>query len=306
MTTRVVAILNPARSRADRAVQLVHAACADRGWPAPTLLTTTVAEPGGAQARRAVAEGADLVVVGGGDGTVRAVAEVLGGTGLPLGILPLGTANLFARNLDLPRRDLTGAVRVALDGRLRGVDLGWACYTQQGPVGPVVSDETAFLVVLGIGHDADTVSAVDPGLKRRIRWAAYFLPGLRRLAAAPVDLAVRRDGGPEQQVRAWSLLVANCGRIPLGITVVPGARPDDGRLELALVAPPRVWHWVPIAVQGLVGHRRPVCGLGYRQVGAVRVTAPGGVTIQVDGDPHPEVLAVSARVEPGALMVRVP
>lgn len=304
--SRVAAILHPARPRVDRAAALLRAACAARGWPDPTVLTTTVAEPGGNQARAALSGGADHLVVGGGDGTVREVAQVVARTGLPVGILPLGTANLFARNLGLPRRDLSGAVRVALDGTARPVDLGWASYAQLGPAGPVGSDETAFLVVVGVGHDAETVAAVDPELKRLIRWGAYFLPGFRRLCAPSLPLVVSRDDGPDQEVRAWSVLVANCGRIPLGISVVPGALPDDGQLDVALVAPTSLWQWFPIALQGLVGRRRVARGIGYRQVDRIRITVPGGTTIHVDGDAHRDVVTVSARVEPGVLRVLVP
>lgn len=301
--SRVVAILNPARPAAAAAAALVRAECADRGWPEPRILTTTVTEPGGHQARLALEDGADRVVVGGGDGTVREAAGVLAGSGLPLGILPLGTANLFARNLALPRRSAAGAVRAALTGRVRDVDLGRVRYVQRGPAGPVTSADLSFLVLVGIGYDAETVAATRPALKRRISWAAYLEPGLRRLARPLLPLRLERDGGPPEEHRAWSLLVGNCGRIPAGIDVIPGAVVDDGLLHLVRVAPRTPLDWVPIALKGLLHWRRDVSGLDYRQVRHVRISTATPLTVQLDGDPHPQVTELDVRIEPGALRV---
>jgi diacylglycerol kinase family enzyme len=301
----VVAILNPARPAASRAAALLRAGCADRGWPVPRVLTTTVAEPGGPQAQEALEDGADRVVVGGGDGTVREVASVLARSGVPLGILPLGTANLFARNLGLPRRSVAEAVGVALAGSHRDVDLGRVRYVQRGPAGPVASAELSFLVLVGIGYDADTVAATRPALKARIGWGAYFVPGLARLNRPLLRLELERDGGPPEQHRAWSVLVGSCGRIPAGIDVIPGAAVDDGLLHVVRVAPRTVVDWVPIALTGLLHWRRDVTGLDYREVLRIRIRTPAPLTVQLDGDPHPEVTELDVRVEPRALRVCV-
>ncbi|PZS21372.1 MAG: hypothetical protein DLM61_28125, partial [Pseudonocardiales bacterium] len=85
--------------------------CAELGWAPPLWLETTVEDPGGGQARSALAAGADLVLVCGGDGTVRHVARVLAGSGTPLGLLPTGTANLLARNLAIVLDDPAKATR---------------------------------------------------------------------------------------------------------------------------------------------------------------------------------------------------
>src|SRR6478752_2990671 len=155
----------------------------------PLWYETTVADPGVGQARKAVAEGADVVVAIGGDGTVRAVAEGLVGTGIPMGLMPLGTGNLLARNLDLPLSDPLEAMRIALDGRDRTIDVGWLkVITWESEVdGGTADPETEalrdylFLVIAGLGFDAAMVADTDEQLKRRVGWIAYFVAGFKHL-----------------------------------------------------------------------------------------------------------------------------
>ncbi|HET8594074.1 MAG TPA: diacylglycerol kinase family protein, partial [Intrasporangium sp.] len=161
---RVAVVGNPVRDPDRVAVAAVEASCRSRGWPDPVVAWTTVAQPGGPQARSATEDGADLVVVIGGDGTVREVAGALAGTGVRLGIVPRGTANLFARNLRLPYLSLRRSVAVALDGVPHDVDLGRARWGRpDGAVG-----EGAFVVMAGIGQDARTIELVRPVLKKHI------------------------------------------------------------------------------------------------------------------------------------------
>ena len=106
---RVAVVANPVRDPAGRVAAAVESACRSRGWPTPTIRTTTIEDPGAGQAGAAVAEGAELVVVCGGDGTVREAASALAGTGVAMGIVPRGTANLYARNLRLPLGSVEGS-----------------------------------------------------------------------------------------------------------------------------------------------------------------------------------------------------
>ena len=234
-TTQVAAVLNPAADRAWAAQAELQRVCRLLGWPDPRIYYTTVTEPGASQTEAALAEGAQLVVASGGDGTVRQVAGVLAGGDVPLGILPLGTANLFARNLGLPRSSVAEMVQTALLGRERELDIGLVRYVQLGPAGPVESPPHHFLVVVGIGHDAATVADTRQDLKRWIRWLAYFEPGARRLAKPLLPLRIEVDGGLREELRAWSMLVSNCGLIPAGIKVAADAEMDDGLLDLVHV-----------------------------------------------------------------------
>ncbi|MDC5697096.1 diacylglycerol kinase family protein [Intrasporangium calvum] len=297
---RVAVVANPVGDPA-RAVSLIEDGCRERGWPPPTVQETSVAAPGGPQARAALTGGAELVVVCGGDGTAREVAAALARTGIPLGIVPLGTANLYARNLRLPQQSTARAVDVALDGEPHDVDLGRASWGRpDGAVGT-----SAFVVLAGIGHDARTIELVRPALKKHAQWVAYFVPAVVTLGSSLLPMVISRDGLPAERRSVWCVLAGNVGRIPLGIEVLPGARVDDGLLHLAVVAPQRVVGWVPIALKGLLHWPGRVPGLDYATARSVRVETEVPLTIHVDGDEHAGVVWLEATVEPGVLRVHL-
>ncbi|PFG39385.1 diacylglycerol kinase-like protein [Georgenia soli] len=119
-------VVNPSKSMdLDYLRDLVNRTAAEVGLGEPMWFETSVEDPGLGQAREALENGASVVVAAGGDGTVRAVAEALAGTGVPMGLIPLGTGNLLARNLDLPLGSQRELVATALTGRNRQMDLGW-------------------------------------------------------------------------------------------------------------------------------------------------------------------------------------
>ena len=289
----MVLVLNPSKRGADRARRGLVRALAAAGSPPPGVLMTTVAEPGAAQAQAAIRHGADLVVVGGGDGTLREVAGVLAGTGVELGVLPLGTANLFARNVHIPTR-LEGAISAALTAEARPVDLGRA--TLDGVTHP-------FLVVAGIGNDATTVLSTHAVAKASLGWIAYLESGARHLLAPHRAYTLSRDGAASSDVVAWTILAANCGRLPAGLTVVPDARVDDGLLDL-LVASPRGLEWAVAAYHGFAGTPDRARGLDYSRVRSVVIEPAVPTAVQLDGDTFPTVHRMEVTVDPGALLVR--
>jgi diacylglycerol kinase family enzyme len=234
-------VVNPSKPGAAAVVETVLQMCGDVGWPPPLVLQTTVDEPGGPQAERAVAAGADIVVAAGGDGTVRSVAGALTGGNVPMGIIPGGTGNLLARNLDLPLTSAADALAVVIGGRDRRIDVGWArvVETERGLDGTpragaaVVGDTQMFLVIAGIGFDAAMVVDTDDTLKRRMGWIAYFVAGMRHLHERRLKVTVKADNRPEVTTRLRSILVGNCGRLPGGVVLLPDARIDDGILDVA-------------------------------------------------------------------------
>ncbi|MDF2574574.1 MAG: hypothetical protein K0S05_1486 [Agromyces sp.] len=189
---------------------------------APSLwLETAVEDPGKGMALEALAAGVDLVIAVGGDGTVRAVAAALRDSGMPLGLVPLGTGNLFARNLGIPVNDPFDAVVLAFSGLDRAVDVLVADLTR--PDGSVESHVS--LVMSGIGIDATMIATTNPELKRRVGWLAYVDAGLRAIPASKPFRAVHRmDGGRPHRSRLSSMLIANLGYLPGNLELIPDAR----------------------------------------------------------------------------------
>lgn len=301
--TRVVVVANPVGRTAGRAVAALGRRAAALGVPLDVVHTTRE-EPGETQVREAVAAGATSVVAVGGDGTVREAASALRGTGVPLGIVPTGTANLFALNLGLLARRVD-PVDVALSGTPRAVDVGVLSWRAREH--PQLGEWTdgIFLVLAGIGFDAAAVLAARPDLKRRLGWLEYVRAGVRYLPARRHQVRISADGGPTRTVSTWSVLVGNCGRLPGGIQVFPDSLLDDGRLETLEVPIDRATQWLSVAAKGM-GLRPTASALRYGSVESIRITPDHPLPMQRDGDVVDGVADLIARVDPGALLIRRP
>jgi diacylglycerol kinase (ATP) len=123
---RAALIVNPTKTDVRRLASTAEAICRFEGWNPPLVLETTLEDSGEGATTRALDEGVDVVIAAGGDGTIRAVASALAGTSTPMGIVPLGTGNLLARNIDLVLDKTEWALRIALWGRNREIDVGTA------------------------------------------------------------------------------------------------------------------------------------------------------------------------------------
>ena len=245
-----------------------------------------------ALARQAVAAGADLVVAAGGDGTVRACAEGLAGTGVPLAVVPLGTANLTARALGVPGR-AGRALEVAFGGRDRLIDLGRVTGADGGVV---------FAAMAGIGLDAAVVGAARPYVKRRLGWVAYAVAGTPRLRWPASDFTIRIDQRPPLRRRARCVVVANAGLLPGGFTLLPAARLDDGLLDVGILAPADGWDWLRVAGQVLAGGGRLEGGQGR----LIQVSADRVLPRQADGEILAPARTLGVSTCPGTLVLRLP
>lgn len=299
---RPVAILNPVARGHKAVVGLLQHHADVHGWPAMTWLPTTRHDFGASQSEQALELGADLVLVGGGDGTIRAVAERLRGTDIEMGVIPLGTANIFARNLGLSPHDLGHAVSVAVSGPARRLDLG-VCRFATEVLPTQTSRDHLFLVVAGLGRDAETVAHTRPHLKKVIGWLAYFESGARHLARQPFSVLV--DDGRARAVQVWSILVGNAGTVPPGITIFPEARLDDGWLRTMEVHVDRPWHWAPAAIAGIRGSQTSPL-LVHGRTRHLRLTPAQPMSLQLDGDVFGPVVDVEIDVDERALLVRTP
>jgi diacylglycerol kinase family enzyme len=268
-----------------------RAAAAAAGWQ-PVFAETTVDERGAGLARAALAAGAGLVFAAGGDGTVRACAEALAGTGVPLAILPHGTANLTARALGVPLAD-GAALATGFGGRDRRVDLAFA-------------DGIAFVTMAGIGLDAEVVGATPVPLKDRLGWAAYALIGAARAAGRRTGFTVTLDSGPPVRRRARCVAVGNAGLLPGGFVLLPSARMDDGALDVGILAASGPLGWGRIAWRVLARSERDSGPLERFRARQANITADRKLPRQADGELLAPGRSLSVTVSPGALLVRVP
>lgn len=316
MTTRfpIAGALTPPDSRPRRVGVVLHAAKRDAadtaaaieravtaaGWEPARVYPTTLASFGTTQAAAAVADGCDLVVACGGDGTVRMAAQALRHTGVPLGIVPLGTANIFARNLLLPLRSRQHTIDVALHGASARVDLGVATITVDD-----AEEEHLFLVLTGIGNDAATVLGTRHGLKDRLGWLAYAESAARHALRRPQPMTLHYPANPPRRVRAWSVIAGSCGKVPGGIEIFPGAVIDDGVLDVMEVTVGHPLEWIPIGAKGLLHLRSAVPGLRHALAPGLVVDVDDPMPVQVDGDVFTGVTRLQAAVDHRALTVRV-
>jgi diacylglycerol kinase family enzyme len=282
------------------------------GWQ-PVFAETSGTADGLGLVRQAVADGTGLVFAAGGDGTVRACAQALARTGIPLAIVPLGTANLTARALGIPAR-ADRAIEAGFRGRDRRIDLARADLlgaTGAGASGrgagqADAAERISFVAMAGIGLDAAVVSAARPPDKRRLGWAAYAMAGATHLALPPREFTVRLDGGEPLPRRARCVVVGNAGLLPGGFVLLPEARLDDGRLDVGILAPSGTLGWPRVAGRILTRSDRQDQQLERFQARHVEISAGADLPRQIDGEVAAAGQTLVVSVCPGALTIRQP
>ncbi len=303
-------VVNPVKSD-DWVRAQVDAVCTRLGWTPPLWLPTSPEDPGTGQAHEAVARGADVVIACGGDGTVRAVAQALAGTRVAMGLVPAGTGNLLARTLGLPT-DVASATRVALTGDDRAIDVGLLCADRDDPASDLggdpadPADERVFLVMAGTGFDAAIMQSTPEALKGRVGPWAYLISGLRAMRGTRARVSITIDGAPPLRRSTRMVVVGNTGTLVGGLALMPDAAIDDGRLDVVSLAPKGLLGWVGVAARVATRNRRGSRRIERWQAHEVVVTSDVAQPAQVDGDLIGEARELRVRVDPGALVVRVP
>jgi YegS/Rv2252/BmrU family lipid kinase len=246
-----------------------------------------------AQVRRALDDGAELIVAWGGDGMVQRCVDVLAGSEIPLAIIPAGTANLFATNLGIPS-DIEGAVAVGLHGARRRVDLGRF-------------NGERFAVMAGAGFDAAMIrDAADGSLKERLGRVAYVWTGSKNLRSKPFRANIEVDGANWYKGKASCILFGNVGKLVGGVEAFEDARPDDGRLELGIVTAEGLLEWGRMIARAAVGpvDKSPLAQTTKAR--SVKVKLNRKVLYELDGGDRTKVKTFKVKVEPGAVTVCVP
>ena len=291
---RVAVVFNPATGGGDTSgrkrdtQQALEAAGLGVLW-----LETTPEDPGQGLTAKAVAEGVDLVMAEGGDGTVMACVTGLAGTDVPLAVLPGGTGNLLATNFDIPA-DLEGAVAVALHGDRVRLDVA-------------ATDDDRFVVMGGVGFDAAMLRDADPRLKERLGAVAYVLSGFKHLRRRATRFRIGLDDRPPIERTGQGVLVGNLGRLQGGLPVMPDARPDDGLLDVAVLQTRTVLDWLTLAWRVVARRPRKDPQLELFTARRVEIDCDTPQPVERDGDPldTPRDHLV-IEVVPGALTLCVP
>lgn len=292
-------VLNVSKESADRAVELIETACRQADMPEPLILATTAEDPGHLMARTALDAGCDVVLAAGGDGTVRAVATELVGREISLGVVPLGTGNLFARNIGLPYSDLEACVREALHGIRHRVDTLNLTLERSGGK---TQDEVS-LVIAGAGLDAEVMANTRDVLKQRAGWLAYGEAGVRHMLGPRRTVTVSLDDRSPDTFKVRSVLLANCGLLQAGVVLVPSARFDDGHMDTVLLTPRHALDWARILTKTVLRISTEIPVMRVRQARSGRITMAEPTPFQIDGDAVGEVVSVSAVVDHQALIV---
>lgn len=298
---RAAVVVNPTKVTDVGALRdLVTAAIVGAGWDRPLWFETTADDPGYAMSQQALKEGVALVLVCGGDGTVRAVVTALAGSGTPVALLPAGTGNLLARNLGLPIDDLQGALEVALTGDDRPIDVGCIEAATRG------GRCERFAIMAGVGFDAEMMRDAPEQLKTRMGWRAYIVSGTRNLRGSSMNVQVRIDDGELIRARARMVVIANVATLPGGMTLLPDARPDDGVLDVAIIISHSLMDWFRVWIR-VVTHRANVDQRYTTHSGKqVRILMRSAQPCQMDGDLIGTSNRLTVRIEPAALLLRVP
>ncbi len=295
---RAAVVLNPVKvGDIEEFKAKVRQVGAAHGWGEPRWYETTIEDPGYGQTRAAVDSEVDLIIAAGGDGTVRAVCEAATRSGIAVGVLPHGTGNLLARNLDIPvnTRD---ALDVVFGGQDRAIDL--ASFTTDG------GSTTSFLVMAGLGMDAMIMTGVNEDLKKKVGYLAYFVSGVKAITFPRTKVEITIDDGEPHRFKARTVVVGNVGFLQGGIPLIPEAKIDDGLLDVVVVAPKRFLGWLSIVVRVLFRHQANDKRLTRLSGQRVHIVAEKPVPMQLDGDPAGEGSEITAVVRPGVVLVRVP
>ncbi len=295
--TRAVVIINPLSGSGRREREIgQHAALArsvlgQHGVDA-TVRETTAGGDARTFAREAVAAGCRLVVAWGGDGTINEVASSLVHTETVLSIVPAGSGNGLAADLAVPF-DPAAALKMAATGRIMEIDAGQV-------------NDCLFFNIAGVGIDAVVAARfAERGLSRRgpLAYAHLSTIELMRYKAQTYTLTI---DGQAYEHRAMLVAIANGRQYGNRLLIAPGARLDDGRLEVVIVEPHSLlkiaWR-LPALFRGTL---RTGWGIDMRSAGSLRVRTSGAIPFHVDGEPRLAQDELVVLTHPRALRVKVP
>jgi diacylglycerol kinase family enzyme len=211
---------------------------------------------------------------------------------------------LLARNLQIPVGHQEKAITLGFSGHERRIDVGRAEVDRSGE--DEVPLRETFLVMAGLGFDAEIMASVGPELKKKVgRWA-YVVAGARLIRGTQTKVTLYLDDEPPVRRRVRTVVVGNCGSLTGGIQLLPDARPDDGWLDVVAISPRGVVGWAAVTASVMSRMRRGHPLVERFRCRRVEIRAETPLHMQLDGDPAGQARVLRASVDPGALLVRAP
>ncbi len=291
MFKRVQVIINPASGKDAPVLAILNTAFKDLGieWDASI---TKEAGDATRYAQEAVAKGADVVAVYGGDGTVNEVATGLIGSDVPMAILPGGTANALALALEIPG-DTAEAIRLLAEGsRVMPIDVGEV-------------NDRHFLIAVGIGLPGEVAEQADRDAKDRLGVFAYVVAGVQALRTTKPSRYRATVDGEEIDTEGVTAIIANSGNFGMpGVSLAQKIEIDDGKLDLLVVNQANIESLMSL-VSSVVRKDETVQAFEHWQAREIRLDPDPPQAIQVDGEVM-EPGVVVARVLPSAVKIVVP
>jgi diacylglycerol kinase (ATP) len=292
MTPPRVAVVAHARKTLGGGLPELRSLLARAGVTDPLWYEVPKSRKAPKRARQAFDEGAEVIFVWGGDGTVQRCIDALAGTKAVLAILPAGTANLLATNLKIPT-DLATAVQIGLAGEHRTLDTG------------SVNGEH-FAVMAGAGFDARMISDADRGLKDSLGRAAYLYTGARNLRARRVRATVKVDGALFFTGLVSCVLIGNVGKLIGGVSAFDGARPDDGLLELGVVTARNPVEWARTLGRVALGKAENSPFVEVTRGARMKIRFSRELPYELDGGARPAAAKLTVKVAPASITVCAP
>lgn len=287
-------IINPVSGKVDAVDRVKHIGKIAKtlGWKGK-IVTTKKDKGAEILALDAITNGYKHIVVGGGDGTIMEVLGAVLNKPVILGVIPLGTGNIFAKNLHIPE-GIEEAVTIALNGKIRTIDVGNA-------------NGTIFSIMAGMGLDVTMMQKADRDMKNKIGFVAYVVAALKSLGKHRKNYRIVIDNKIKKTYRAKSIMIANMGKITGGIQVVPKAHPTSGELRIGILQAHSLHSWIGVlfnTLKGKVQESSHYTLLRGHKIDVYPLSGPQ--SYECDGNVFPPTDNLSIEVYPKAVSILVP
>ncbi|MBA3943074.1 MAG: diacylglycerol kinase family lipid kinase [Herpetosiphonaceae bacterium] len=261
-------------------------------------IATTPEEGAREAAATALKQGVDLLAVSGGDGTVVEALAAVMGTDVAVAVFPAGTGNLLSVNLGISR-DPVKAADAALFGRRRTLDL--ARITVDG------DEPKYFAIIAGAGFDAEMIAGAGREAKDKLGLLAYVWAALKNLGNGPIRVAILLDDAQRPiRRRVKSVMVANMAHLQGGVELIPGAQPDDGVLDVALLKTERLSEWFRLIVSAVTHSLHETNTIEFYKAHKIKVDLSKTQAVEYDGEAAGETRSFTVEIVPGAVTIMVP